>query len=241
MKSNASPEESAEWSEQEPSRQHLCPAYDQITCWYNNLAKGGDGCHSYQDQEAPHHAWRISPQVQLPDAVHKVGRPRIGERQSHSPRWKNNDLRIHEEAGQQWWLAESGVPTLVRFMNYFQNNRFKRFTLHQPHMRGDLTVTPGKRERPDWLLCTSNNLRNCHLIDVHSSQSEISSHREDRRFSYIIFYYVTWSTHTSFTIDILGTPKGSVYRVNNNGLSMEPSGTPWLSLSDLDLSLSWTF
>ena len=73
-------------------------------------------------------------------------------------------------------------------------------------------LTPGEEEISDWLLCTSTNLHNYHLIDVHSSQSEISSHREHRRFSYIVFHYVTRSTRTSFAIDrliaidVLGTP-----------------------------------
>ena len=55
---------------QDPSNQHLCAARHQIPSCNNNLAKGGYRSRRYQDKEAPHHAWRVSLQVQHPDVLH---------------------------------------------------------------------------------------------------------------------------------------------------------------------------
>ena len=78
-----------------------------LPCWYNNLVKEGDRRHRYQDKEALHHAWRVSHQVQHPEAVHKAerGRPRISECQSHYSRGINQDLG-KKRKWPEWWLAK---------------------------------------------------------------------------------------------------------------------------------------
>ena len=47
-KSKTGLKESAEWEEQSPSHQPICPDSHQIPRWFNNLAKGGDRSHWYQ-------------------------------------------------------------------------------------------------------------------------------------------------------------------------------------------------
>ena len=92
---------SAEWSEQGPNHQNICPAGGQIPCWYNNLIKGEEGGHKYQDKEASDHVWWFSSKVQHPEAVRQVkrGRPRTSQHQSYSPTQNTESPGIHQEDG----------------------------------------------------------------------------------------------------------------------------------------------